>query len=73
MDQIPYMVRGGNDTLSGGSENDTLDGGTGQDSMSGGTGDDIYVVDNLGDTVNENSGEGTDTIFAEVSYTASIM
>ena len=43
----------------------------GQDSMSGGTGDDTYKVTNSGDTVTDNSGEGTDTIFAEVSYTAS--
>ena len=39
--------------------------------MSGGTGDDLYTVCNINDIVTENSGEGTDTIFAEVSYTAS--
>ncbi|MBB4235860.1 calcium-binding protein [Rhizobium esperanzae] len=46
----------------GGAGNDTLDGGTGADTLTGGTGNDIYVVDNVGDLVIENSGEGTDTV-----------
>ncbi|HEX8223002.1 MAG TPA: calcium-binding protein [Allosphingosinicella sp.] len=49
---------GGNDTLFGNGGNDTLDGGTGADTMYGGTGSDIYIVDDSGDSVNENSGEG---------------
>ena len=57
--------------LVGNSGNNTLDGETGQDSMSGGTGDDIYIVDNSGDTITENSGEGTDLIQSSVSYIAS--
>ncbi len=52
----------GSDTLDGGAGNDTLIGGAGADSMVGGTGNDTYVVDNLGDTVTELDGEGTDTI-----------
>ena len=39
-----------------------LDGGTGADTMNGGTGNDTYFVDDVGDVVNENSGEGTDTV-----------
>ena len=39
--------------------------------MLGGTGDDIYIVDNSGDTITENSGEGTDLIQSSISYTAS--
>ena len=39
--------------------------------MSGGDGDDIYVVDSTSDTVTESSSEGTDTIQASVTYTAS--
>ncbi|HEY0130736.1 MAG TPA: calcium-binding protein, partial [Allosphingosinicella sp.] len=53
---------GGDDTLFGNGGSDTLDGGTGADSMSGGTGNDTYVVDDIGDVVNENSAEGTDTV-----------
>jgi Ca2+-binding RTX toxin-like protein len=54
--------RAGNDSLEGRGGNDTLDGGLGADSMTGGTGSDIYYVDNAGDSVNENPGEGTDEI-----------
>jgi Ca2+-binding RTX toxin-like protein len=53
---------GGDDTLFGNGGNDTLDGGTGADTMSGGTGNDTYIVDDAGDLVIENSGEGNDTV-----------
>ena len=59
----------GANTLSGGGGNDTLDGGTGADSMAGGTGNDIFVVDNAGDTVSENSSEGTDLVQSSVTFT----
>ncbi len=60
----------GDDTLVGGAGNDTLDGGAGADAMTGGTGNDTYVVDNAGDTVSENAGEGTDIV--QSSITASL-
>ena len=60
----------GNDTLSGGPGNDRLDGGTGADSMSGGADNDTYVVDNAGDTVAENFGEGTDLVLTDLGVGA---
>ena len=52
-----------NNTLIGGGGNDTLDGGTGVDGMIGGTGNDTYFVDNVGDVIVENAGEGIDTVY----------
>ena len=43
----------GNDTLLGGLGNDKLTGGLGIDAMMGGAGNDVYFVDSLADTVNE--------------------
>src|SRR5262249_5974427 len=43
----------GNDVLSGGIGNDYLDGGAGADRFKGGAGNDVYILDNAGDTVDE--------------------
>jgi len=48
--------------------NDTIDGGAGADTLVGGTGDDTYVVDNAGDLVIENAGEGTDKVLSSVTH-----
>jgi Ca2+-binding RTX toxin-like protein len=58
------------DTLVSGAGNDVLDGGLGADHMTGGTGDDTYVLDNAGDVVVENAGEGKDTIRAAIDIAA---
>ncbi|OEZ97248.1 bifunctional hemolysin/adenylate cyclase precursor [Duganella sp. HH101] len=58
----------GDDVLVGNAGNDTLDGGQGIDSMTGSSGDDIYIVDNVGDRVNEVAGDGSDVIRTSVTY-----
>jgi VCBS repeat-containing protein len=58
-----------NNVITGNSGNNVLDGGAGADTMAGGSGDDAYIVDNAGDTVIEQTGEGTDTVYASVSHT----
>lgn len=58
----------GNDTLVGNGGNDTLDGGAGNDTMRGGAGNDTYIVDALGDRVDETGAGGIDTIVASISY-----
>ncbi|MFC3173587.1 beta strand repeat-containing protein [Novosphingobium bradum] len=53
--------------LTGMEGNDTLDGAAGADTLVGGLGNDVYKVDNAGDQVLENAGEGTDLVSATIT------
>jgi serralysin len=57
----------GNDALIGGAGNDLLLGGTGNDTMTGGIGNDVYWLNEIGDIIVENVGEGTDVVNVFVS------
>ena len=48
--------------IAGNVGNNILDGGIGADALAGGGGNDTYVIDNIGDTITELSGAGTDTV-----------
>ena len=58
-------------TIFGNTGNNVIDGGVGIDIMLGGIGNDSYVVDNVGDVVTENPGEGRDSVYTSVNYTLS--
>jgi VCBS repeat-containing protein len=58
-----------NDTLQGDANTNRLDGGAGDDALTGRGGNDVYLVDSVGDSVVEVSGEGTDEVqTALISY-----
>ena len=58
----------GSDTLYGGAGRDSLDGGPGADRLIGGPGNDHYVVDDAGDQVLEEPGQGLDFVSTAVSF-----
>ena len=68
---LPINITGdsSNNLLNGNYKDNIIDGGAGADTMIGGTGNDTYYVDNTGDVVTEDSGEGTDLVSSSVTYT----
>ncbi len=61
-------IGNGNQELTGNAGANAIDGGAGADRLVGGTGNDRYIVDNPGDVVVETAGQGSDTVFASVTY-----
>jgi Ca2+-binding RTX toxin-like protein len=57
-----------NNTLTGNAGDNTLDGKAGGDRMIGGAGNDTYIVDNIGDIVDENGTLGTDTVQSSIAF-----
>ncbi|MBD1904482.1 calcium-binding protein [Trichocoleus sp. FACHB-6] len=61
----------GNDFLFGGLGDDILNGGTGSDRMEGGAGSDTYIVDNVGDVIDEkgpNDSDSFDTVQSSITW-----
>ena len=62
----------GNNTLTGNDGANIIDGGAGADAMNGGKGNDIYLVDDLGDSVTEDftlaQGGGIDLVKSSLDY-----
>ncbi len=54
--------------ITGNSADNILEGAAGADTLAGGAGNDTYVVDNAGDVIVENAGEGVDTVLAAINF-----
>jgi Ca2+-binding RTX toxin-like protein len=57
-----------NNNINGGDGDNIINGGAGADIMNGWKGNDTYVVDNPGDSLFENFGEGFDTVLTSVTF-----
>ena len=59
-------------SITGGIGRDTINGGSGADAMAGGAGNDFYIVDNAGDSIDEDADSlvgGIDTVSVTATYT----
>lgn len=66
---ITGMGNESDNVIYGNDGDNTLDGGAGDDLLSGSFGNDVYIVDDEGDSLHENAGEGTDEVRASVNHT----
>jgi Ca2+-binding RTX toxin-like protein len=57
-----------NNVITGNAGANVIDGRAGADTLQGGQGHDIYYIENAGDVVSENAGEGTDLVNTKISY-----
>jgi len=55
--------------INGNAGNNVLNGGSGADTMTGGAGSDTYLIDNIGDIVNEGFNAGIDRVNSSITYT----
>ncbi|EGF93198.1 hemolysin-type calcium-binding repeat 2 copies family protein [Asticcacaulis biprosthecium C19] len=60
---------GQSNLITGNTGNNRLDGAANNDTLTGGLGDDTYVLSNVGDVINENANEGTDTVESAITFT----
>jgi hypothetical protein len=64
-----YTGNNTNDYIDTGAGNDTINGGAGNNNLIGGSGDDTYIVGSTTNTLTELANEGTDTVFASITWT----
>ncbi len=62
-----------NNLLTGNDGANLLDGGAGADTMAGGRGDDSYVVDSVGDVVEEAANGGSDTVQSTLNFSLATL
>ena len=65
---LTLIGNAGRNQLLGTAFDDVLNGGLLGDDLRGGAGNDVYVIDNTGDAITENLGQGVDQVLSSVSY-----
>ncbi|WP_338846902.1 hypothetical protein V8J88_24440 [Massilia sp. W12] len=70
---LPLIAYGNTlaNNIQGNSANNLLDGGAGADTLQGGGGNDTYLIENRGDQVLENPGQGIDLVYSRLSWNMS--
>ncbi len=66
-DAVKAIGNAADNVLTGNAAANVLNGGKGADTMAGGGGDDLYICNDPGDVVTENTGEGIDTVMSAVN------
>lgn len=61
-DKLNFLGNASNNTFIGNDADNVINGGAGADRMEGWIGNDTYILDNIGDSVLETPGGGTDTV-----------